>query len=308
MIISASYRTDIPAFYGAWFQNRLDAGSCLVESPHGGKPAKLSLRPDAVEAFVFWTRNIAPFAPALEKVRALGLPFMITHTLTGYPKELEPRVIDAGRALAAMRDLADRFGPRVLVWRYDPILVTSLTSLDWHRENFQALAQGLRGATDEVTVSFAHIYRKTARNLGAAARLGGFDWTDPPVAAKRALIADLADIARSHQMRLTVCSQPEFQPEGVAAARCIDPGRLADLAGRPIKHRLKGNRPDCACAESRDIGAYDSCPQGCVYCYAVGSRAKARARAQTHDPWAEGLVPGPVSHPSAQSDLFAVKP
>jgi hypothetical protein len=305
MIISASYRTDIPAFYGAWFQNRLEAGYALVESPYGGRPIRLSLRPEAVEAFIFWTRNIAPFAPALEKVSRLGLPFAVTHTLTGYPRELEPSVIDAGRATAAMRDLAARHGPRVLVWRYDPILITSLTPADWHLENFRALAGGLKGATDEVTVSFAHIYKKSARNLAAAAKLGGFAWSDPPASTKRQLIGDLAKIAQAQGMRLTVCSQPELRPEGVAAASCIDPLRLGDIAGHPIRHRLKGNRPDCACAESRDLGAYDSCPQGCVYCYAVGGRAKARARALAHDPSAESLTPGLVLPASAHPDLFA---
>ena len=193
------------------------------------------------------------------------------------------------RAAAHMRLLAAQYGPRVAVWRYDPILFTSLTPPDFHRRTFARLARALEGATDEVVVSFAHLYRKTQRNLDRAAAASGFVWNDPDADRKRTLAAELAQVAEAHGMQLTLCAQRPLLASGVAEAHCVDAARLAAVAGRPIAARLKGNRPDCLCYQSRDIGAYDTCPHGCVYCYAVQNREAARRRYAAHDPDGEFL-------------------
>ena len=177
-----------------------------------------------------------------------------------------------------MHDLATEFGPRVGVWRYDPVVSTSATPPDWHLGNFTRLADRLAGATDEVVISFAHIYRKTRSNMDTASRLHGFGWDDPSDDAKRELIGRLVAVAADRDMRLTLCSQEAYLVPGSAPARCIDAERLSDVAGRPVTARRKGNRPGCMCSESRDIGDYDTCPHGCVYCYAVRTPALARRR------------------------------
>lgn len=288
MIVSASYRTDIPALYGDWFMKRLKSGHALVASPYGGKPYRVSLTAGEVAGFVFWTRNIGPFRNHLADVGTVA-PFMVQFTVTGYPRALEPGVIETETAIAQIRALANSFGPRAVVWRYDPIVETSLTAPGWHLENFRRLAAALNGYVDEVTISFAQIYAKTRRNMDRAARDHGFTWHDPEAGEKQALATALSEIAKSNGMRMTVCSQPEFTVEGTAPARCIDASRLSDIAGHTIKARTKGNRPGCLCNESRDIGAYDSCPQGCAYCYAVSSREKAKRFLAEHDPEAEAL-------------------
>jgi hypothetical protein len=289
MIISASYRTDIPAFYRDWFLTRFAAGHCMVANPYGGPPSRVALR-QGVDGYVFWTRNARPFLPALEAVRAADLPFMLSWTVTGYPRPLEQAVLETAAAVDGMRRIAAQFGRRALVWRYDPILVTDLTPPEWHCRTFAGLARQLAGVVDEVVVSFAQIYRKTRRTLDLRGRQHGFAWRDPPLEEKREAVALLAGIAAEQGITLSVCSQPELEQQTVPAARCIDLVRLSDLAGRPLPGRAKGHRPGCACAESRDIGAYDSCPQGCVYCYAVGNRQAARDRLQRHDPDALSLA------------------
>ena len=103
------------------------------------------------------------------------------------------------------------------------------------------------------------------------------------------MLADLAALARENGQRLTICSQPDLVGDGVEPSRCIDADRLADVGGRPLKTKTKGNRPGCLCAVSRDIGAYDTCPHGCAYCYAVERREKAIAFARNHDPATERL-------------------
>ncbi len=293
MIVSASYRTDIPAFYGEWFRRRLETGFATVANPYGGPDYRVSLAPEEVDGFVFWTRNAAPFGAALADVEARGLPYVVQFTVTGHPRAVEEAVIAPERAIEQIHGLAEHAGPRAAVWRYDPVLATDLTPPAWHRANFTRLAAALEGAVDEVVVSWATIYRKTARNVAAAARAHGFAWDDPAADAKRALIADLASIAREHGMALTLCAQPELLVPGAAPARCVDAARLSDVAGRPVRARKKGNRPGCECAASRDIGAYDTCPHGCAYCYANRNRALARRRYKAHDPAAEKLATGP---------------
>jgi DNA repair photolyase len=282
MIVSASYRTDIPAFHAAWLLARLEAGFAEVKNPYGGTPYRVSLAPPEADGFVLWTRNIKSLLPDLGAVAARA-PFMVQFTITGYPRALEPHVIDAEAAVAQVRTLREQWGPRVAVWRYDPILISSLTPPEAHRSRFAKLAAALRGHADEAVVSFADLYRKSARNLAAAARRHGFTWLDPEPEEKRALLAGLAAIAVEHGMRLTLCTEPDLAGAGTAPARCIDAKRLSDIAGRPIHAREKGNRAGCLCAESRDIGAYDTCAQGCVYCYAVESHAQAAKRIKALD-------------------------
>jgi hypothetical protein len=289
VLISASYRTDIPAFYGDWFRNRLRAGFCRVVNPYGGPPSRVSLHPQDVDGFVFWTKNLGPFLPHLAEVRERGCPFVVQYTIDGYPRSLEYAVVDPEKSIEHARRVADEYGPRVMVWRYDTIVFSSATPRDFHLRNFERLAAALTGVTDEVVISFAQIYRKTRTNMNAAADLFNFTWNDPEDEEKVSLSRDLAACARARGMRLTVCSQERFLGAGIEAARCIDAGRIEDIAGRPIRARVKGNRPECACHESRDIGEYDTCPHGCVYCYAVRTRALARRRFQEHDPEGEFL-------------------
>jgi hypothetical protein len=291
VIVSASYRTDIPAFYGDWFQARLAAGFCQTANPYGGPPSTVDLTAEAVDGFVFWTRNAAPFTGALAEVARRGIPFTVQYTITGYPRALESSVTDTKRSIETVRALVERYGPRVCVWRYDPVLLTSLTPPAWHRETFTRLAAALAGTVDEVVLSFAQIYAKTARNTARAATRHDFTWADPPAVAKQTLLAALAAIAADHDLAATLCAQPDLLASPLAPARCIDAQRLADIAGRPIAAKTKGNRPGCLCAQSRDIGAYDTCPHGCVYCYAVRSPEAAKRAYKAHDPGSTFLTP-----------------
>lgn len=283
MIISASYRTDIPAFYGPWFLQRLNDGHCSVANPWGGKPYSVALTSDAVDGFVFWTRNLRPFAPHLTTVRRHA-PFVVHYTVTSYPRMFDARTPTARHAVDDIREAAQTYGQSAVVWRYDPVLISSLTPMAWHLRNFRVLASQLAGAIDEVVVSYTHFYRKTERNLTRAAEDHGFIYQNPPPTEKQGLIAELAEISAEFGIALTICAQPEFQAGDAGAARCIDADRLARVADQPVDAAVKGNRPGCLCHESRDIGAYDTCPHGCVYCYAVRNRDEAKIRFTEHDP------------------------
>lgn len=289
MIISASYKTDIPTFYGDWFLNRLRAGYCKMVNPYNFRAYRIELSPEAVDGFVFWTKNIGPFMQPLAEVCRHGFPFIVQYSINGYPRELEFSVVDAMRSVAHVKKLREKYGPKVVVWRYDTIVFSSLTGLDFHRQNFERLAKALAGATDEVVVSFANIYRKTRRNMSIAARKFGFTWHDPPDEIKYELACELAGIAESCGMQLTMCGQRQFLAPGIADARCVDAERLAAVAGQQIEALSKPHRKECGCFQSKDIGEYDTCPHGCVYCYAVQNHGLAQRRYKAHDPHGEFL-------------------
>lgn len=291
MIVSASYRTDIPAFYGRWFLNRLRDGYCRVVNPYGGAAATVSLAPADVDGFVFWTRNAGPFLGALHEVAARGFPFVVQFTITGYPRALDAATIATTDAAAQIEAIARAFGPRAVVWRYDPIVFSSLTPPQTHHESFSHIAKLLKNAVDEVVLSVAHVYRKTKRNTDAAADRAGFAWRDPPDDEKRALLADLAAIAAGHGLKASLCGQRALLVPGLADAACVDANRLSDIAGRQLAVPRKAHRAACGCWASRDIGDYDTCPHGCAYCYAVRDRAAAKTRFRAHDPDSPFLIP-----------------
>lgn len=295
MIISASYKTDIPAFYGEWFVNRLRAGYCMMRNPMNRKEIRVSLKPTDVNGIVFWTKNFRPFMKHLPDVVASQIPFIVQYTVNGYPKSLENNVVPWERSAEAIAQLADQFGPRCVIWRYDTVIYSIETPAEFHIENFARIAEALRGKVDEAVISFMQLYRKTARNMSDMAAQSGNDWWDPPVDEKRALAQSLFEIAQERGMALSICSQPELVSIQ-KPARCIDSDRLADVGGSKFSAKMLGNRPGCECAASRDIGDYDTCPHGCVYCYAVRSQELAIKRFRTHDPASDFLFnDGPSS-------------
>lgn len=296
MIISASYKTDIPAFYSQWFLARLNAGFCKMTNPYNGAMRRVSLLPKDVDGIVLWTKNIGPIIQSLQLVSEMGHHFIVQYTITGYPRELELAVINADRSIDHVKSLANRWGPRCVVWRYDPILITSLTPEAWHVSNFffGSLVNYL-GWSMKVVVSFAHFYRKTLTNIRSSAASSGFEFYDPEQSRRLPLIEKLAEIAQGAGILLTVCSQPDLVLPNAKSARCVDAKRISDVRGGAVRSQIRGNRPGCECAHSVDVGEYDTCPHGCVYCYAVRHRDIAKQRYHNHDPESEFLFrSGPV--------------
>ena len=271
--------------------NRLRAGFCKTPNPHNRRIQRVSLRPEDVEGFIFWTKNVGPFTDHLADVHRRGFPFVVQHTINGYPRVLEEAVVDPAKSVEHVRRVAEQYGPKVCVWRYDTIIHSSVTPRDFHIETFSRLAKSLAGATDEVVISFAHLYRKTLRNMNRAAEDDDFSWSDPSEDWKRGLLVELTGIAAGHRIRLTVCSQPRLVVPGAGEARCVDAARLNGIGGIAFEVELKGNRKECGCYAARDIGEYDTCPHGCVYCYAVQNRPIALERFRRHDPESEFLFP-----------------
>lgn len=300
MIISASRRTDIPAFYGEWFLNRLKAGHCKAVDQINHIVSSVSLKREDVDGFVFWTKNLVPFMDKLENIHERKFPFYVLYTINKYPEPLEPNIIPAEHSIKCLKEVADKYGPRAAVWRYDPIIFTSITQREFHIQNFEAIAKELCGSTDEVVISFAQIHdrKSVLRNLNSASEELKFTWEDPIGEIKLELAKELADIAKSYNMKLTTCSQPLFTPHGIGKAHCVDINRLSDLAGHSIYAKPDGTRTDCGCFASTDIGCLNTCNHGCVYCYATWNRKLAYQNYRNHKPDFEALIPIPPNFKS----------
>ena len=282
MIISVSRRCDIPRFRLDWFMDRLDAGFVETVNPfNAAQVRRVSLRPDpadpatGAEALVFWTRDPRPLLARLGELEDRGIPFYVMVTLTGYPVALEPNVPGAAAACRAMEELAEKTGPRRVIWRYDPVFPSNLTDISFHLENFAALARRLEGTVRRVIVSLYDPYRVAERRLAALEKNGVLrplpctDGEGRPLPPIRDLLGALAEAARRAGMEIQSCAEAEdLTPLGIVPGACVDGELLRELWGIRTAGKDRGQRPHCRCAPAVDIGSYGPCPAGCVYCYA----------------------------------------
>ena len=264
MIISVSRRTDIPAFYADWFYNRLRAGYVLVRNPMNlYSVSKVRLTADVVDAFVFWTKNPLPMARLLDELAAY--PYYFQFTLTGYGAEIEPCVPDKRSVLVpAFKDLAARFGKKRVIWRYDPIFFSKKYTPEYHLACFEALAAELHNSTERCVISFMDSYRNTKRN---ALQLNAVELSREELYA---FAGQLAKIAAKYGLKVQTCAESmDLTALDITPSACIDKELLEDIGGFKLDVKKDANqRAECCCVASIDIGAYNTCPGGCLYCYA----------------------------------------
>lgn len=294
MIISASRRTDIPAFYSDWLMRRLRSGTCTVANPFNPRQvSRVSLRVEDVDALVFWTRDPRPLMPHLSELDRRGYRYYFLFTLLAYPREFEPATPSTETALEAFHDLADLLGPERVVWRYDPMVLSNVTDAAYHERAFARLAESLKGVTRRCVVSLMDPYRKVRRRMGALAG-DGVVWREWDVDTLAPLARRMAACAAGHGIELVSCAERhDLQPYGIPPGKCVDDALMAHVLGvrvAPAKDRAQ--RKACRCVKSRDIGAYETCTFGCRYCYAVTDMGRARANRAAHDPTAESLWSG----------------
>jgi hypothetical protein len=295
MIVSASRRTDIPAFYSEWFINRVKAGYCAVPNPFNVKQVGyVSLRPEEVEAIVFWTRNPAPLMARLAELDERGFDYYFLFTLVNNPREIDPHSPSLEKAVAVFQELADRIGPERVIWRYDPILLSSITPIAYHIDNFSTLAEKLAGYTRRSFISFVDDYRKSSNRMEKI-RQSGVDIQPSRgvgLAEVEPLVSELVRIAGFYDIELLSCAEKlDLSTLGVAHGKCIDDDLIQRLFTVKVSGRKDpSQRKECGCVMSRDIGMYDSCLFGCCYCYATRNFELARQNHRAHDPTSPSLL------------------
>lgn len=281
MIISASRRTDIPAFYSDWLLNRLRQGYVLVRNPFNpNQVSRVPLDPRTVDSIVFWTKNPAPLLPRLEEIDRLGYRYYFQFTLTALGEDLEKNVPPKAAVIAIFQELAARIGPERVLWRFDPILLTRTFPPAYHLHRFERLAEQLHRSTNHCTISFLSLYEKCKRNLQ------GIELLRLEEDEKMKFVAQLAAVAENYRIRLSACCDSFLHAQcGIEPAKCIDDRVLASILGHTITmKKATGQRAGCGCVASVDIGAYNTCPHDCRYCYANTSEAAVARNLAAHDP------------------------
>lgn len=291
-LISVSRRTDIAAFYSEWFVRRVQAGSARWVNPFSHVAHEVSLLPEDVIAFVYVSKNYAPLLPHLDELDAMGYRAIYHFTITGLPREFELHVPPAEEMVEVAKTLSARYGPEAVLWRYDPIVISSVTDRDYHLRRFSELSAALEGTVNRCYISFVSMYKKVLRNTAALTRQTGIVCYDSPLEDRVSLANELADIAKSRGMETFSCCGDYLVGGKVRKAHCVDAELLFRLYPDRMRNLRKApTRSDCGCCECTDIGAYDTCAHACVYCYANSHMQTAIRNYRRHDPKAHILGP-----------------
>ncbi len=291
MIISASRRTDIPALHSEWFADKIRRGEVTVRNPYNRRERIVSLKRKDVDGFVFWSRNYEPFIECLKSIHAKGYRFYCHFTIIGYPRFIDRGSPAARKAVDTAKKLGDLFGPETVIWRYDPILLTSRTDPAWTLDNFGGIARLIRGATDTCVISFVDRYRKSERNLSIALAKGDALLSHPSEEGIVSLASLMDDEARNNDIVMKTCCESDVALKtSLPEVSCIDKERMERVSGTlPDDLERNRTRAGCNCYKSVDIGAYDTCVLGCAYCYANNSVASSAKRVKSIRPASEGL-------------------
>lgn len=280
MIVSASRRTDIPRFHFDWMIRRFEEGFALVRNPmNRTQVSRVSLAPDAVDCIAFWTKDPRVLLARKDELdRAAPAPYFVQFTLNAYGADVEAGLPRKAQLLETFQQLAAALGPERVVWRYSPILLGGPYTLEHHLHWFETFAARLEGSTSTCRISFLDVYPKIA---GRMATLG---LTSVPDAEKAALATRLAELGAARGIAVGGCGDGALDDAGLAHAGCIDAALVERIAGvRAGRAAGASQRGVCRCAPSVDIGTYDTCANGCVYCYAnPGTASEAHGAAE---PW-----------------------
>lgn len=286
-IISASRRTDIPAFYPEWFTRRLGAGVVYVKNPYGGQIYEVSLKPGDVHSIVFWSKNYAPLISHLARIEETTRNLFFHFTITGLPKDIERDTPSVEDAISDFLYLAKRYSPSRLIWRFDPVCMTDKLPFGFFEEMFSRISERLEGSCSKCYISFVRKYRKVLVNFE---RYSEHVLVDVPVELQRHYAARLAKIAAERGIRLYECCNDHLLSESVLKGSCINGAELSGLFNDySLSSPATPTRNQCACTKSRDIGAYDTCPHGCLYCYANADRKRSGEAFEDMDADCNGL-------------------
>ncbi len=282
-IISASRRTDIPAFYGDWFTGRLKEGFAGVVNPFGGQKYFVSLKNEDVVCFVFWSKDFTPFLENLKIIENLGYKFYFNYTVTGLPSVFEHNV-DKKTAIKTLKELSKTYSPHHINWRFDPIVISSICDRDFYIKAFEELASEFEGFVERCYFSFVTEYNKVKRNFEELEKAKHLAITDVSEDFKIDLANELSDIAERYGIEMFSCCGDYLVGGKIKKAHCIDGAIIEELFyPEGLLYNEKPTRNQCGCSESTDIGTYDTCPHGCVYCYANANKSRAYKEFCSHD-------------------------
>lgn len=290
VIVSASRATDIPAFYAPWFFDRLQKGYVRWRNPFSGRDSYVSFA--NTHFIVFWSKNPAPRIPYLPILRDKGIGCYVQFTLNDYELDgLEPGVPALADRIATYRRLVDMLGTGSVVWRFDPLILTDKIGIEDQITKIIRIGDELKGYTEKLVFSFADIagYKKVGRNLSQA-RVNYREWDETSMREFAARLSEM-NLGKWGYTLATCAEAIDLSEYGIEHNRCIDPDLISRLSphNTTLQNFLYGAKSDsgqrkaCGCILSKDIGAYNTCPHCCLYCYANTSPTSAAANYRTHN-------------------------
>ena len=289
MILSVSRRTDVPNYYSEWFYNRIKEGFVYVQNPMNPRQvSKIVLTPEVVDCIVFWTKNPEPMLSRLPELADYNYYFQFT--LTSYGRDVECNVPHKKeKMIPVFKRLSEQIGIRRVIWRYDPILFNKVYTPEYHLKAFSQIAEALNGHADKCVISFVDTYtknQKAMRDLGVY-ELGELvrEQGDREGLTLEMFSQKLSEIARANRMAIAACAESlNLQHCGITHSCCVDQRLIEEIIGYPLKVKKdKNQRSECGCVESIDIGTYNTCLNGCVYCYANHSPESVRKNCGLYD-------------------------
>lgn len=278
MILNTGARTDTAQYYPQWLLKRFEEGYVYSRNPlFPNKVTRYELSPDKIDAVLFCSKNYAPILPRLREISDKYRTYF-HYTITAYGKDVEPGVPSIEESAETLVDLEKIVGKGKIAWRFDPVLLTKKYTAERILDTFARMAEKLAPHVDRCIFSFVETYKRLETNMPELIPLTQAD--------KDRIAEGLGNTAAKYGLRLQTCgtngdySRYGIRPSGCATLEII--GRANGCRFKDIRH--KGMREGCHCIESRDIGAYDTCLNGCKYCYANKNPQKARENYRLHDP------------------------
>lgn len=285
MIINTGCRTDIPAYYSEWFYNRIKAGYVYVRNTYfQNQVMNYKLTPDVVDCLAFCTKDPAPMLARIHELDAYGQFWFVT--LTPYGKEIEPHVPLKEKVIEDFKQLSTIIGPEKIEWRYDPIFITSKYTLAYHIDSFEKMAAELAGYTDGCVISFIDLYQNTKRNFSGITEV---------TSEERCTIAEeFVRIGKQNGIRIITCLEgQELSAYGVDCRGCMTKPVIERAIGNRLNFSPKKSvRIGCNCLLGNDIGAYNTCGHGCIYCYANYDQKTVKENRKKHNPDSPFLIGG----------------
>ena len=263
MIINASGRTDVVAYYMDWFVNRWNEGYFDVRNPFNPKLVSRIFVSD-VDMIVFCTKNPLPF---LDTIHLFSVPIQLQVTITGYFKDMEPNVLDKKQVIECIKKLSSYLGKENVCVRYDPILLNSKYNVDYHVRAFNKLCTMLKGYVSKMIVSFVDDYKNVRNNH--------LDYHEP---ANEEYLK-LKEEFEKNDIKIISCMENKYQI-GDEKDCCVSIKYAFERTGKLFK---EWKARDCHCVNMVDVGAYNSCLHGCKYCYANFDSKQIVSNYKMHD-------------------------
>lgn len=260
MIINTGVRTDIPAFYSKWLFNRIDEGYALVRNPYNNQLSKYLINPNVVDCLSFCTKNPKPMLKKLDNISDFNQFWFVT--ITSYEKDIERNVPPYNKVVKSFKRLSDSLGVNNVSWRYDPIFISDKYSLDYHIDKFKEFCCELQGYANDCTISFIDLYAKVKRNFKEAREV--------TISEQLIIGEEFSKIAEKYDIQLKTCVEGNLLEQfGFDCSGCMNKKVIEKAIGNTLKVPKENYKVrDCDCLFGRDIGAYNTCMNECIYCYA----------------------------------------